>query len=70
VLLKEGIAFVADLVSAFPRVRLQGLLATDWGQISASLARLQAARPEWFYTGHSLLKMPGSLLAKMVIPSR
>ncbi len=66
VLLKEGsIAFAADLIGAFPKVRPQGLLATDWDMMPSSLARLQAAQPEWFYTGHSLLRTPGDLLAKM-----
>ena len=61
-LLEDGTAFAADLIGSFPRPRLQSLLATDWGQLHASLARLQAAQPRWIYTGHARQRMPGMLL--------
>lgn len=53
IILENGTAFAADLLARNPRPRLQDLLATDWDMLPASLARLQAARPEWIYTGHS-----------------
>lgn len=61
-LLDEGTAFVADLLGSFPRLRLQGLLAVDWSQLPHSLERLQAAKPQWIYTGHGRRRLPGVLI--------
>jgi hydroxyacylglutathione hydrolase len=69
-LLEGGILFAADLIASFPRLRLQSLLATDWSQLPDSLARLQAARPEWVYTGHSRHKLPGTRVKKIKVGRR
>lgn len=61
-LLEDGTAFAADLVSGGAQPALQRLIAVDWSQLPTSLVRLQAAQPEWFYTGHSRRRKPGSLL--------
>lgn len=59
-LLEGGTAFAGDLVAiAHHRLKPQGLLATGWSQLPASLARLEAAHPVWVYTGHALHKVPG-----------
>jgi hydroxyacylglutathione hydrolase len=58
-LLPGGIAFAGDLIAGVPKKRVQYLVATDWSQLPASLARLQAIRPEWVYSGHSNQPMPG-----------
>jgi len=60
-LLSEGIAFAGDLVAGVPKKRLQYLVATDWNQLPGSLAHLQAVKPEWVYTGHSLQPMHGDV---------
>ncbi len=66
VLLKEeGIVLAADLIAAFPRPRLQSLLATDWDQLAGSLARLQAAQPQWIYPGHAIHRIRGSLISSL-----
>lgn len=64
-LLEGGAAFAADLVSGGEQPALQRLLATDWSALPASLARLQAAHPVWFYTGHSRRRKPGALLQQV-----
>ncbi len=51
--LSDGTVFAGDLIARNPRARLQDLLATDWRQLPASLARLKAACPLVVYTGHS-----------------
>ncbi len=63
-LLDGAVAFAADLISRAP-ARLQDLLATGWEQLPGSLARLQAARPEWVYTGHSRRPLAGSELQSL-----
>lgn len=65
VLLEEGTAFAGDLLGNTPRSRLQSLLATDWNQLPESLARLQASRPEWTYTGHSRRPIAGDALQQI-----
>jgi hydroxyacylglutathione hydrolase len=64
-LLPDGPAFAGDLIGRVPTTRLQHLLATDWGQLPGSLARLQAAQPEWTYTGHSGNPIPGRVLQEI-----
>ncbi|MCU0485708.1 MAG: MBL fold metallo-hydrolase [Anaerolineales bacterium] len=58
-LLPDGTALAGDLLGRRPRPRLQTLAASDWAQLSGSLRKLQAARPEWVYTGHSAQPLPG-----------
>jgi hydroxyacylglutathione hydrolase len=64
-LLSGGIAFGADLIAGVPKKRVQYLVATDWSQLPGSLARLQAAQPEWVYSGHSIQPMPGSIFQQI-----
>jgi glyoxylase-like metal-dependent hydrolase (beta-lactamase superfamily II) len=64
-LLPDRIAISGDLFGRNPRPRLQYLVATDWSQLPHSLARFQAARPEWTYTGHSPRPIPGKVLQKI-----
>jgi glyoxylase-like metal-dependent hydrolase (beta-lactamase superfamily II) len=64
-LLPDKIAISGDLFGRNPRPRLQYLVATDWSQLPHSLARLQAAQPEWVYTGHSWRPFPGKVLQKI-----
>lgn len=45
-------AFTGDLLTNSGRPRMQRFYAQDWSLFPASLARLQAAGPEWVYTGH------------------
>lgn len=52
-LLAGGTAFAADLIGSSRQPHAQSLLATDWSQIPASLAHLQAAQPRIVYMGHS-----------------
>jgi len=51
-IVERNTAFVGDLISRQPRPGLQRLAATHWDLLSNSLAQLQAARPDWIYTGH------------------
>ncbi|HHY88895.1 MAG TPA: MBL fold metallo-hydrolase [Chloroflexi bacterium] len=60
-LLSDGTAFAADLLGGSPP-HLQNLLATDWDQLPASLAYLQAARPARAFTGHTARPFPGPVL--------
>jgi hydroxyacylglutathione hydrolase len=64
-LLPGGIAFGADLIAGVPKKRVQYLVATDWSQLPGSLAHLQAAQPEWVYSGHSKQPMPGSIFQQI-----
>jgi glyoxylase-like metal-dependent hydrolase (beta-lactamase superfamily II) len=64
-LLEGGIAFAGDLVTNSPRPGLQALLATDWSRMPGSLAKLQAAKPDWVYTGHSGKAMSGEELQRI-----
>jgi len=64
-LLEEGIVFAGDLLGGFPRPALQSLLATDWNQLSGSLAKLQTVGAKWVYLGHSPHPLEGSLLQKI-----
>jgi hydroxyacylglutathione hydrolase len=64
-LLVEGrIAFAGDLVSSHGWPHVQRLYATDWSLISVSLARLQAAAPEWVYAGHGRRLLSGAALQR------
>lgn len=65
VVFADGTAFAADLIARSPYPRLQDLLATDWSQLPGSLARLQAAKPQWVFTGHSRRALPGSMLQQI-----
>ncbi len=51
-----------DLLGRHPAPRLQHLLAADWAQLPGSLRKLQAAHPEWVYTGHSAQPLPGRVV--------
>ena len=52
-LIVEGrLAFAGDLLSTMGRPHVQDIFADDWSLVPASLARLQALRPEWVYPGH------------------
>jgi glyoxylase-like metal-dependent hydrolase (beta-lactamase superfamily II) len=62
---EERLAFAGDLLSANGRPHAQRLFADDWTQIPASLARLQAARPEWVYAGHGIQPLSGAALQKL-----
>jgi hydroxyacylglutathione hydrolase len=65
-LLVEGrIAFSGDLVFNHGWPHVQRLYATDWSSISGSLARLQAAAPEWVYAGHGRRRLSGAALQKL-----
>lgn len=64
--LEDGTAFAADLIARSPYPRLQDLLATDWNHLPASLARLQAARPQRVFTGHSRRPLTGHELQKIL----
>jgi len=64
-LLENSTAFAADLVSSGAQPALQRMLATDWSALPTSLARLQSAHPDWFYTGHSRRRKPGELLQQV-----
>jgi len=61
-ILEPGIAFAGDLLGGVPRPGLQRLLATDWDQLPASLAKLQAVQPEKVYLGHSALPVNGKVI--------
>ncbi|MCE5207457.1 MAG: MBL fold metallo-hydrolase [Chloroflexi bacterium] len=67
--LEEGINFAGDLIAGFPQPALQSLLATDWGQLTNSLSKLQAAQPKWIYTGHSVHPLPGKSLEGIKLES-
>jgi hydroxyacylglutathione hydrolase len=59
----EGqIAFAGDLLSTTGRPHVQRFFADDWSLILASLARLQALRPEWVYAGHGRRPLSGETL--------
>jgi hydroxyacylglutathione hydrolase len=62
---EERLVFAGDLLSANGRPHAQHLFADDWSQIPASLARLQAARPEWVYAGHGIKPVSGATLQKL-----
>lgn len=64
-LLEDGTVFAADLIGGFPWPRLQGLLATDWDLLPASLARLQREQPCWVYTGHVKTPFPGERIMRI-----
>lgn len=64
-LMEDGTCFVADIISRFPKPKLQGRLATDWSQLPGSLAHLKAAQPVWIFTGHSPNRIPGKMLLKI-----
>jgi hydroxyacylglutathione hydrolase len=65
-LLVEGrLAFVGDLLSTTGGPRVQRFFADDWSLIPKSLARLQALKPEWIYTGHGRRPMTGETLQRL-----
>ncbi len=65
-LLVEGrLAFVGDLLSTTGRPHVQRFFADDWSLIPNSLARLQALRPEWIYTGHGRRPLSGEALQRL-----
>lgn len=64
-ILEDRTAFAGDLLGSNPHPGLQRLLATDWSQLPASLARLQAARPARVYIGHSKKPVSGDILLGM-----
>ncbi len=59
------LAFVGDLASTAGRPQVQSLYAQDWSLIPGSLARLQALRPEWIYTGHGLRPLSGEAFQRL-----
>jgi hydroxyacylglutathione hydrolase len=65
-LLVEGrIAFSGDVASNYGWPHVHRLYATDWPSIAGSLARLQAATPEWVYAGHGRRPLSGAALQKL-----
>jgi glyoxylase-like metal-dependent hydrolase (beta-lactamase superfamily II) len=62
-ILKNGDAFVGDLISSSGQPRAQRFFAQDWDQIPASIQRLSGKNPKRVYTGHgkSPLEVEGSL---------
>jgi len=65
-LIVEGrVAFVGDLLSTSVRPRVQRSFADDWSLIPHSLARLQALRPEWVYTGHGRRPLSRAALQRL-----
>ena len=65
-LLVEGrLAFVGDLLSATGQPHVQRFFAHDWSLIPGSLARLQAQRPEWTFTGHGRRAVSGEVLQRL-----
>ncbi len=67
-LILEGrLAFVGDLLSTTGRPSVQRFFADDWSLIPDSLARLQALRPEWVYTGHGRRPLRGDALQRLTL---
>lgn len=64
-LLADGTAFAGDLIYGGTHPGLQRLLAVDWEQLPASLARLQAAKPERIFTGHADTPLSGEALQQI-----
>jgi hydroxyacylglutathione hydrolase len=63
------LAFVGDLISTTPRTTVQKFFADDWSLIPESLARLQALRPEWVYSGHGHRPLSGEKLQRLAFRS-
>jgi hydroxyacylglutathione hydrolase len=61
-LVETRLAFVGDLLSTSGQPHVQRFYAADWSLIPASLARIQALKPEWVYTGHGSRPMSGKVL--------
>jgi glyoxylase-like metal-dependent hydrolase (beta-lactamase superfamily II) len=63
----ESHAFVGDLITADrPIPDLQRQYATDWGALIPSLARVQAAAPDYVYVGHGRqIPVEGARLAEV-----
>jgi hydroxyacylglutathione hydrolase len=59
------LAFVGDLISTAPRTTVQKFFADDWSLIPESLARLQALKPEWVYSGHGYRPLSGEKLQRL-----
>ena len=63
------LAFVGDLISTAPHSTVQKFFADDWSLIPESLARLQALRPEWVYSGHGYRPLSGEKLQRLTLHS-
>ena len=63
--LEGGIIFAGDLIGKFVNARKQQFLATNWSQLSTSLDKLKAAKPELIYTGHSKTPISGEALMRI-----
>ena len=61
-LVEKRLALVGDLLSTSGHPHVQRFYADDWSLILASLALLQALKPEWDYTGHGSRPMSGKVL--------
>jgi len=64
-LVERRLVFVGDLLSNNGRPSIQRYYAQDWSIIGDSVDRVQAARPEWVYTGHGRRPMSGETLQKL-----
>jgi len=64
-LVERQIVFVGDLLSNNGRPSIQRYYAQDWSLIGDSVDRVQAARPEWVYTGHGRRPMSGETLQRL-----
>lgn len=66
-LVERRLAFVGDLLSTTGRPHVQRFFADDWSLIADSLARLQAARPEWAFAGHGRYPLSGDTLQRLTV---
>jgi glyoxylase-like metal-dependent hydrolase (beta-lactamase superfamily II) len=64
-LVERRLVFVGDLLSNNGRPSIQRYYAQDWSIIGDSVDRVQAARPEWVYTGHGRRPMSGETLQRL-----
>lgn len=64
-ILDGGLAFSGDLVTTTGRPHVQRSFAQDWSLIPTSVARLQAARPDWVYPGHGRQPLSGHGLQQL-----
>ncbi|MBN2355376.1 MBL fold metallo-hydrolase [candidate division KSB1 bacterium] len=53
IFLREGTAFVGDLIVVHPSLKAQNYYATDWRDIALSLKKIQMLNPTVIYSGHS-----------------
>ncbi|OGO16899.1 MAG: hypothetical protein A2Z14_01905 [Chloroflexi bacterium RBG_16_48_8] len=61
------IVFAGDLLSTTGEPHTQRYYATNWSQISESLDRLKALKPEWVYTGHGRQPLSGEELQRLEV---